>query len=64
MIEGKEFVGDQKLSRSALETFDRIIETLQEEDGVDLSDPRVRMRLEELVLLFANKSGKRKGAHG
>ncbi len=64
MIEAKEFVGDQKLSRSALETFNRIIETLQEEEGVDLSDPRVRMRLEEIALLLADKSRKRKGAHG
>lgn len=64
MIEGKEFITDQKLSGSALETFNRIIEALQEEDDVDLSDPRVRMMLEELVLLLANKSRKQKGAHG
>ncbi len=64
MLEGKEFISDQKLSGSALETFNRIIETLQEEDGVDLFDPRVRTRLEELVLLLANKSRKQKGAHG
>ncbi len=63
MIKGKEFISDQKLSGSALETFNRVIETLQEEDGIDLSNPKVKLRLDELVLLLASKSRTKNGAH-
>ena len=62
MREMEELVGDQKLSGSALGTFSKIIEALKEEDGIDLSDPRVRMMLEELVLLLENKRQKEEGA--
>ncbi len=64
MIKGKEFISDQKLSGSAIETFTRMIEALQEEEDIDLSDPKVKIRLEELVLLLASKSRKQKGTHG